>query len=143
MRLPIQVQGILFRTINGKAQYLLLKRIKEGFWQPVTGGIEEGETKVEALKREVREETGIKNIVRIMKDIHYHEFWDFFKQEGCRHLFKEYVFGVEISSNKKIVMSREHSEYRWCGFEEALKLLKWKGNKEALEKLNEILSRQK
>ena len=82
MRLPIQVQGILFRTINGKAQYLLLKRIKEGFWQPVTGGIEEGETKIEALKREVREETGIKNIVRIMKDIHNCEFWDFYEQLG-------------------------------------------------------------
>jgi len=143
MRLPIQVQGILFRKINGKIQYLLLKRIEEGFWQPVTGGIEEGETKIEALKREVREETGIKNIVGIMKEIHYDEFRDFFKREGCQRLIKEFAFGVEVSSNDKIVMSREHSEYRWCGFEEALKLLKWEGNKEALEKLNEILSRQK
>jgi len=143
MRLPIQVQGILFRKINGKIQYLLLKRIEEGFWQPVTGGIEEGETKIEALKREVREETGIKNIVGIMKEILYDEFRDFFKREGCQRLIKEFAFGVEVSSNDKIVMSREHSEYRWCGFEEALKLLKWEGNKEALEKLNEILSRQK
>jgi len=145
MRLPIQVQAILFRKIDGKIQYLLLKRISSigGFWQPVTGGIEEGETKIEALKREVREETGIKNIVRIMKDIYYDEFWDFFKREGCQHLIKEYVFGVEVSSNEKIVISREHSEYRWCGFKEALKLLKWKGNREAIKKLNEILSRQK
>ena len=145
MRLPIQVQGILFRKINGKIQYLLLKRISSigRFWQPVTGGIEEGETKIEALKREVSEETGIKNIVGIMKEIHYDELWDFFKREGCQWLIKEFAFGVEVSSNDKIVMSREHSEYRWCGFEEALKLLKWKGNKEALEKLNEILSRQK
>ncbi len=84
MRLPIQVQGILFRKINGKIQYLLLKRISSigRFWQPVTGGIEEGETKIEALKREVSEETGIKNIVRIMKDIHNCEFWDFYEQLG-------------------------------------------------------------
>jgi len=145
MRLPIQVQCILFRKINGKIQYLLLKRIpsKGRFWQPVTGGLEEGETKIEALKREVREETGIKNIVRIMKDIYYDEFWDFFEREGCQRLIKEFAFGVEVFSNDKIVMSGEHSECRWCGFEEALKLLKWKGNKEALEKLNEILSRQK
>ena len=65
MRLPIQVQAILFRKINGRTQYLLLKRIpvtgglEEGFWQPVTGGIEEGEKRTEALKREVSEETGI------------------------------------------------------------------------------------
>jgi len=84
VRLPIQVQGILFRKISGEIQYLLLKRTleREGFWQPVTGGIEEGETKIEALKREVREETGIKNIVRIMKDIHNCEFWDFYEQLG-------------------------------------------------------------
>ena len=30
----------------------------------------------------MREETGIKNIVRIMKDIHNYEFWDFYKQLG-------------------------------------------------------------
>ena len=142
MRLPIQVQGILFRKINGEIQYLLLKRISSigRFWQPVTGGLEEGETKVEALEREVREETGIKNIVGIMKDIYYDEFLDFFKREGCQRLIKEYVYGAEVSSNEKIAISREHSEYRWCGFEEALKLLKWKGNKEALEKLNDILT---
>jgi len=142
MRLPIQVQGILFRKINGEIQYLLLKRISSigRFWQPVTGGLEEGETKVEALEREVREETGIRKIVRIMKDIYYDEFLDFFKREGCQRLIKEYVYGAEVSSNEKIVMSGEHSEYRWCGFEEALKLLKWKGNKEALEKLNDILT---
>lgn len=146
MRLPIQVQGILFRKINGRTQYLLLKRIpetgglEEGFWQPVTGGIEEGEKRIEALKREVSEETGIKNFLRIIENVHYDEFWDFFKREARQRLIKEYVFGVEISSNENVAIGREHSEYRWCGFEEALKLLKWKENKEALKKLNEILS---
>jgi len=146
MRLPIQVQGILFRKINGRTQYLLLKRIpgtgglEEGFWQPVTGGIEEGEKRTEALKREVSEETGIKNFLRIIENVHYDEFWDFFKREARQCLIKEYVFGVEISSNENVAIGREHSEYRWCGFEEALKLLKWKENKEALKKLNEILS---
>jgi len=45
MRLPIQVQAILFRKTNREIQYLLLKRTpeKEGFWQPVTGGLEEEE----------------------------------------------------------------------------------------------------
>ena len=149
MRLPIQVQAILFKRINGRTQYLLLKRIprtrglEEGFWQPVTGGIEEGEKRTEALKREVSEETGIKNVVRIIENVHYDEFWDFFKREARQHLIKEFVFGVEISSNEKIVISREHSEYRWCSFEEALKLLKWNENKEALKRLNEILSGQK
>ena len=149
MRLPIQVQAILFRKINGRTQYLLLKRIpgtggfEEGFWQPVTGGIEEGEKRTEALKREVSEETGIKNFVRMVENVHYDEFWDFFKREARQRLIKEFVFGVEISSNEKVAISREHSEYRWCSYEEALKLLRWNENKEALKRLNRILSGQK
>jgi len=145
MRLPVQVQGILYRKTNQKIQYLLLKRISDtgGFWQPVTGGIEKGETKTQALKREIQEETGIKNITKIIKDVHYCEFWDFYKLEARQRLIKEHVFGVEINSNEKITISREHTEYKWCTFKEALNLLKWKENKEALKKLNDILTVQK
>jgi hypothetical protein len=42
----------LFKRTGGKIQYLILKTVpKRGeFWQPITGGLEEGETKVEALR---------------------------------------------------------------------------------------------
>ncbi len=148
MRLPIQIEAILYKRIQGKIQYLILKTIprRGGFWQPITGGLEKGETKLEALKREVREETGIENIVKIVKDVHYFEFQDhsFLQtfQSSPKHL-KEYAFGVEVSSEEEVVLDgKEHSEYRWCGYEEALRLLKWKENREALGKLNNILRRQ-
>jgi len=145
MRLPIQVQAILYRKTNTKTQYLLLKRISDtgGFWQPITGGIEKGETKTQALKREIQEETGIKDPTKITKNVHYCEFWDYYKQENRHRLIKEHVFGVEIHPNEKITISREHTEHKWCTFHEALKLLKWKENKEALKKLNDILTVQK
>ena len=135
MRLPIQVQAILFKGTDGKIQYLILKTIpeREGFWQPITGGLEEGETRVEALRREILEETEIKDFVRIIEDVHYFEY-------SAPHFIKEYVFGVEISSIEKIVLDgSEHSEFRWCSFQEALDLLKWKENKEALSRLNKVL----
>ena len=136
MRLQIQIVAILFRKGNGKTQYLIAKRIPEkgGFWQPITGGLEEGETKIEALKREIREETGIKNIIRIIESVHYFEFSD-------PHSMKAYVFGVEISPNEKIVIDeKEHCEFEWFSFHEALRLMKWKEEKEALKKLNELLT---
>ena len=135
MRLPIQVEAIIFRRNSNRIEYLLLKRLPErnGFWQPVTGGVEEGETLTEALRREIREETGIENLVRVIEDIYYFEFSD-------PNLNKEYVYGVEVASTEVVVLDRkEHSEYRWCGIKDALQLLSWKENKEALKKLNTIL----
>ena len=120
MRLPIQVEAILFRRENGRTQYLLLKRTpeREGFWQPVTGGVEEGETRIDALKREVTEETGIKGILGIIEGIHYFEFSD-------PYLNKEYVYGVEVSADEKVVIDEnEHSEFRWCSLQETLRLMK-------------------
>jgi len=145
MRLPIQVQAILFRESNEKIQYLVMKRTleREGFWQPVTGGLQEGETRVEALRREVLEETRIKDFVRIIEDVHYFEYSGPHFVKGFDFI-KEYVFGVEISSTEKVVLDgSEHSEFRWCNLQEALGLLKWKENKEALSRLNEVLMTQK
>jgi 8-oxo-dGTP pyrophosphatase MutT (NUDIX family) len=139
MRLPIQgvVEAIIFRRKSDTVEYLLLKRLpdRNGFWhwQPVTGGLEERETRTEALRREIKEETGIKNLIRVIEDLYYFEFSD-------PNLNQEYVYGVEVSSTEEVVLDgREHSEYRWCGIKDALQLLYWKENKEALEKLNKIL----
>ena len=124
---------------------MLLKRTpeKEGFWQSITGGLEEGETRLETLEREVREETGIKNFVGIIENVDYFEYSDAHFIKGYDFI-KEYVFGVEVHPNERIVIDgKEHSQFRWCSFQEALELLKWDENKKALSKLNEILISQK
>ena len=136
MRLPIQVEAILFRRKGSKVEYLLLKRLpkRNGFWQPVTGGVEEGETQKDALYREIREETGIKSLIRVLDDLHYFEFSD---PNPCQ----EYVYGVEVTLSDEIMLDlKEHSKYRWCNYQEALQLLRWKENKEALRKLNVTLT---
>jgi 8-oxo-dGTP pyrophosphatase MutT (NUDIX family) len=136
MRLPIQVEAIIYRRNGDTVEYLLLKRLpdRNGFWQPVTGGLEEGETRTEALRREIEEETGIKNLIRVIEGLYYFEFSD-------PNLNQEYVYGVEVSSTEEVVLDgKEHSEYKWCGIKNALQLLHWKENKKALEKLNKILN---
>lgn len=140
MQLPIQVvEAIIFRRNGDSIEYLLLKRLpdRNGFWhwQPVTGGLEEGETRTEALYREIEEEIGIKNLIRVIEGLYYFEFSD-------PQLHREFVYGVEVSSTEEVVLDgREHSEYRWCGIKDALQSLYWKENKEALEKLNTILGK--
>jgi dATP pyrophosphohydrolase len=68
--LPIEVEAIIFRRRENVTEYLLLKRLpdRNGFWQPITGGVEEGETRIEALHREIKEETGMENLIRVIED---------------------------------------------------------------------------
>lgn len=91
---------------------------------------------MQALHREIQEETGVKDFIRILENLYYFEFSD-------PHPNQEYVYGVEISPTKKIVLDgEEHSEYRWCSLQEALRLLNWKENKRALKKLDKTLTQQ-
>lgn len=137
-----QVEVIVFKIINGEILFLLLKRTEQrgGFWQPVTGGVHEGESLVEAVKRELLEETGIKDFIHIYNDIHSFEF-DLEKYGTL----KECVFGVRIADNIDAELSPEHTEMKWCSLDESLDLLKYDGNKVGFKKLavlTEAMQRQ-
>ena len=134
-KLPIQVDVILFYRDKDEIKYLLLKRTEErgGFWQPVTGGVEEGEDLLYAARREVMEETGFLKVKK-MYDVRY----KFNFKVGDKDI-TEYVFAFEVDSMDVNFSKREHSEIKWVTYEEALKYLKWETNKEALKKINNYL----
>ena len=131
-----QIEVILYRVKNESLEYLLLKRTKErgGFWQPITGGVKEGEDVLESVRREITEETGVENIVNII-NLNYK--FNFNKGELS---FVEYTFGAEILPQNKIKISYEHDEYKWCDYKKAINLITWNGNKRALVKLNKQLA---
>lgn len=52
----VSVAGVI---VNDAGQALLIQRRDNGHWEPPGGVVEPGETILEALRREVREETGI------------------------------------------------------------------------------------
>lgn len=108
MKKLVKIQAIVYRKKNNSYEYLALKRNESigDFWQPVTGGKKEGETIDEALERELKEELGNGfNIKKIIKNVHYFEFN---KQDNSeKNHVKEYVFGVEVSENSQIKLSKE------------------------------------
>ena len=59
MRLPIQAAIFVVRTDDkGGIEYLMLHRVlpRISFWQPVTGGVESGETVGQTAARELTED---------------------------------------------------------------------------------------
>ena len=130
MRLPLEVQAVIFR-LKPTLEFLILHRVPEkgGFWQNLSGGVEEGESLLNALKRELKEEVSIdKQIKRIIEDVYFYE-WE---QAGQK--IKEWVFAVEVYPNTEVKLSEEHDEYRWCDAEEAKALLKWEDTKIAIDR---------
>lgn len=111
--------GIIY---NEKGEVFLTKSSKWGdFWQVPGGHIEIGETAEQALKREIKEETGL--------DIDNIEFNDY---QDCVYpeLFEKKVhfvfltFSARMSGGKLIEKNREMEDFIWIKPEEVLETLK-------------------
>lgn len=135
-----QVEAIVFRKLpNGELSFLMLKRAPKrgGFWQPVTGNVEEGESFEVAALREVQEELGITNIIELIDTKYSYEFTD----NGIDQF--ERIFGVQVSVDQTVRLSPEHTEYQWATKDEALNIyLKYPGNKEGLRWLHQKVTNE-
>ncbi len=146
MREPVQVLVYPVRRAGDDWEFLLLRRLesRRGFWQGVTGGVEPGEALAQAARRELLEETGLSPSKLEQIDFCYSLPLD----EEDRRLYgagvevvDEFVFlaFVEVEAGEPKLDPREHDRWRWCRFDEALELLKWPENKEALRRCHRIL----
>lgn len=137
MELPIKVQGVMYSKNNDKIEYLIIKRSEKdgGFWQGVTGTLEEGEKLKECLIREIKEELGIVNINKISE---IEETIQWAKKTGF--MITEYVFSVELDRNINVTLSEEHDDYKWCDFNDSYQLLGKDNNKNTLKMINEKLT---
>jgi len=105
----------------------------EHLWQGVAGKIERKEEAWQAAIRELKEETGF-DPARIFIADHISKFYE---AHGDRINLVP-VFGIEVN-NKNVILSEEHSEYQWQGFEKALESLSWEGQKAGLTTVNKML----
>ena len=143
MRKPKQVLVFLYRkNENGVYEYCIFYRNKLNFWQGLSGGVENNETLIETVKREVFEETGIRvnDIYQLssVSSIPVLDVTDEFYWGKNVYVAFEYSFGVFIDSYD-IKLSSEHNEYKWFLFEEAYDKLKYDSNRTALWELNQRL----
>lgn len=147
MRMPEQVLIFPYRIKNrDEIEYAIFLREDLNVWQGIAGGVEQGETPIEAAIRETFKEANIKNKDNFIKLDSYTSMpvtnvTKSFIWGKNVYIIKEYSFGVNVGDNK-IHISDEHKKYIWCNYDKAMKMLHWDSNKSALWELNERLKRR-
>ncbi len=143
-RAPFQVLVYPYRKVgDNEYEYALLKRSDAGWWQAIAGGGEDNETLLEAAKREAYEEAGIPTDSSFLQldtivPVRVTEFRDSHLLGENVYVIPQYCFGVLVK-NRQLVLSREHTEYRWLKFKSAHDLIKYDGDKTALWELDKRL----
>lgn len=143
MREPYQILSIPYRIVDGTPLFCIFRRRDSDYWQFIAGGVENGETTIEAAKRETIEESGVEpKIIKQLTCVAYvpaeviaesrRQHWD-----KNTFVIPEYSFAFECDSEP--TLSNEHTKYKWVTYDEGRKLLKWDSNKVAMYEIKCIL----
>jgi len=136
--------AVIFRREGKESLFLLLhypspaKTPKE-YWDFPKGHIEKGEKEIETVRREVKEETGLKDIKFIEEFKEWIKYFFRFKE---KNILKFVTFYLAETKTKKITISGEHSGYEWLAYKKALEKLTFKNAKKILKKANDFLSKK-
>ena len=133
---------VVYRKTDGGINYLILKRkLHWTGWEFPKGGIEQGEKIEEAIKRELKEETG-----QFPLKIQKHNFsgqYRYRKQSQDRKFIGQTfsLYSAEIKNPEIVLDKREHSDYLWLPCSEAHKKLTYRNQKKSLEIVNDFFER--
>ncbi len=142
MRIPRSVQVVIIRESFHGREVLALRRIpaRGGFWQPVTGRVEAGESFAETARREVGEELNLHVAPSDIHDLGYcHSYalkreWLVNYPQGTTHN-DEAAFAIFIGPEVEIRTDPgEHDAHEWLLPDAAFERFIWHGNREALRR---------
>ncbi len=135
------VEAHIFRKTKNGIEFLLLKRsdteIYPRLWQMVSGKIHKDEKAFETALREIKEETGLTP----------KKFWtapninSFYYPEGD-YISMLPVFAALVEKNSKVVISDEHTEFKWVKPSRTKKMLAWQGQRNSVDIITEYFTKE-
>lgn len=109
---PRRTVSVVVTREDGRVLLLQRTEARGGFWQPVTGRVEPGESPVLAAQRELGEETGFESPVAALGYEHSFAF-------GEARLIRETAFTTRAAGAVRLGPS-EHVAFEWVTVEEAI-----------------------
>jgi len=136
------IETHIFRETDNGIEFLLLKRaenqIYPSVWQMVSGKIKDNEKAFETSLRELKEETNLVPL-KMWVTPKVNSFYSSQTDSIC--LIP--VFAVLVKKDSRVIISNEHSEYKWVTPAEAKKLLAWDGQRKAVDLIEEYFLNEK
>lgn len=132
------VDVYVVRKLHARLQFLLLLRRADdpfgGTWQAVHGGIEPGETAVDAAERAVAAGAGIAEAAVYSAD---------FVNQVFDHTRDAIVLAPVLvffaSSGTTVSPGEDFTDFAWCDRDEAIGRLPWSGQRWAVRHIDDLL----
>lgn len=142
------VGAVIFHMKDGERQYLLLK-YRNGHWEFPRGKMEDQESEIDTMRREICEETGITDI-EIIKNFRHSMRFSYVargqerenrvKEKNCIFIYKKAIFYLAHAREDSIVVSDEHQSFVWMTYDKAMKQLTYDNARKILTAAHTLLS---
>ncbi|MCF1283943.1 NUDIX hydrolase [Streptococcus sinensis] len=127
------IEAWIYHPEERKILLLRVEDEKVSFWQPITGGIESGESPEEACLREIKEETGL-----LLACSNLTGLGDFMVKIDENLTIHKNLFLV-LTEQKDIQLSDEHVGAQWVALDTVSSQLYWPSNQATFEIITEKL----
>ncbi|WP_148881274.1 NUDIX hydrolase [Streptococcus sp. Marseille-P7376] len=127
------IEAWIYHSSDREILLLKVEDEKVSFWQPITGGIERGESPEEACLREIKEETGL-----ILSCTNLTSLGDFTVKIDEKLTIHKSLFLV-LTEQKEIQLSDEHVGAQWVALDKVSSQLYWPSNQTTFEIISEEL----
>lgn len=132
-RVPTETQvsagGVTFRASSDRVEVVLISVGDAQRWQLPKGMVDEGESREQAARREVREETGLH--AELLEPLDKVEYWFFANRGGRRVRYHKFVYFYLMRYCDGSVSDHDHevNEARWVEIGRAQEMLTFESDR--------------
>ena len=109
-----------------------------GHWDFPKGNIEAGESPLDTMVREVREETGLKSI-RIVDGFEHVIGLSTTTRQQRVHKQVTFLLAEATDPNESVTLSFEHRQFAWRSLDEAMKVVSYQNSRRLLRAAEQVL----